>query len=102
MPERLAIRPGLTGWAQVNGGRELTASDKAALDLWYIKNASLRVDLTILVATARMIVFGERTDHAAIHQAWRELGQPRLHMMERYLDCAHILPSKGTMAGLGD
>jgi lipopolysaccharide/colanic/teichoic acid biosynthesis glycosyltransferase len=73
MPERLAVRPGLTGWAQIHGGRDLTASDKAALDLWYIKNASLRVDLRILLATLRMILFGERADPVAIRQAWREL-----------------------------
>jgi lipopolysaccharide/colanic/teichoic acid biosynthesis glycosyltransferase len=73
MPERLAVRPGLTGWAQIHGGRDLTASDKAALDLWYIKNASLRVDLRILLATLRMILFGERADPVAISQAWREL-----------------------------
>jgi lipopolysaccharide/colanic/teichoic acid biosynthesis glycosyltransferase len=73
MPERLAVRPGLTGWAQIHGGRDLTASDKAALDLWYIKNASLRVDLKILLATLRIILFGERADPAAIRQAWREL-----------------------------
>jgi hypothetical protein len=73
MPERLAVRPGLTGWAQIHGGRDLTASDKAALDLWYIRNASLRVDLRILLATLQMIVFGERADPAAITQAWREL-----------------------------
>jgi hypothetical protein len=63
----------LTGWAQIHGGRDLTASDKAALDLWYIKNASLRVDLRILLATLRMILFGERADPVAINQAWREL-----------------------------
>jgi hypothetical protein len=73
MPERLAVRPGLTGWAQIHGGRNLTASDKAALDLWYIKNASLRLDLRILLATMRIIVLGERADPAVISQAWREL-----------------------------
>jgi lipopolysaccharide/colanic/teichoic acid biosynthesis glycosyltransferase len=73
MPERLAVRPGLSGWAQIHGGRDLTASDKAALDLWYIKNASLRVDLRILLATLRIILYGERANPTAISQAWREL-----------------------------
>jgi lipopolysaccharide/colanic/teichoic acid biosynthesis glycosyltransferase len=71
---RLAVRPGMTGWAQVKGGRHLSASDKAALDVWYIKNACLRIDLEILVATLRVILLGERkADAAAIEEAWREL-----------------------------
>jgi lipopolysaccharide/colanic/teichoic acid biosynthesis glycosyltransferase len=71
---RLAVRPGLTGWAQIKGGRELTAHDKAALDIWYIRNACLRVDLEILLATLRVILFGERAaDNQAIREAWREL-----------------------------
>jgi lipopolysaccharide/colanic/teichoic acid biosynthesis glycosyltransferase len=71
---RLAVRPGLTGWAQIKGGRELTASDKAALDIWYLKHASLAVDLAIMAGTVRMIATGERTDRRAIRAAWRELG----------------------------
>jgi lipopolysaccharide/colanic/teichoic acid biosynthesis glycosyltransferase len=71
---RFAVRPGLTGWAQIKGGRELTASDKAALDVWYVRNASLRVDLEILAGTLRVILLGERTaDRDAIREAWREL-----------------------------
>src|SRR5262249_44688585 len=38
---RLLVRPGLTGWAQVIGGREISAEDKTALDVWYVHNASL-------------------------------------------------------------
>lgn len=75
---RLAIRPGLTGWAQIKGGRDLAPSDKAALDVWYVKNGSLRVDLEIILATLRMILFGERTDPSAIREAWFELGCDRL------------------------
>jgi lipopolysaccharide/colanic/teichoic acid biosynthesis glycosyltransferase len=45
---RLQLRPGLTGWAQIKGGRHLSREDKAALDLWYINNASLSLDLLIL------------------------------------------------------
>jgi hypothetical protein len=70
---RLAVRPGLTGWAQIKGGRELTASDKAALDIWYVRNASLWLDLRILFGTLGVIRHGEQTDFNAIRQAWREL-----------------------------
>jgi len=71
---RLAVRPGMTGWAQIKGGRELSASDKAALDVWYIGNAGLRVDLEILLGTLRVVLLGERAaDREAIRIAWREL-----------------------------
>jgi lipopolysaccharide/colanic/teichoic acid biosynthesis glycosyltransferase len=71
---RLRLRPGLTGWAQINGGRHLSIDDKAALDLWYVKHASFGLDLAILLSTARTIVFGERIDRRAVREAWRELG----------------------------
>jgi lipopolysaccharide/colanic/teichoic acid biosynthesis glycosyltransferase len=71
---QFSVRPGITGWAQVKGGRKLTAPDKAALDVWYIRNASLRVDLQILMGTLRVVLLGERTaDGIAIREAWREL-----------------------------
>jgi lipopolysaccharide/colanic/teichoic acid biosynthesis glycosyltransferase len=72
--ERLAARPGMTGWAQIKGGRGLSAADKAALDVWYIRNACLRVDLQIVAGTLRVILLGERApDAGAIRDAWREL-----------------------------
>jgi lipopolysaccharide/colanic/teichoic acid biosynthesis glycosyltransferase len=74
-PVRLMAQPGLTGWAQVKGGREISASDKAALDVWYLLNASLWLDIGILVRTIPMIVFGERTEAEAIRQAWDDLAQ---------------------------
>lgn len=68
------MKPGLTGWAQIKGGRHLSVDDKAALDLWYARNASFRLDLQILLTTARIILFGERIDQNAIHEAWLALG----------------------------
>jgi lipopolysaccharide/colanic/teichoic acid biosynthesis glycosyltransferase len=70
---RLLVRPGLTGLAQVEGGREISASDKAALDVWYVRNASFALDLEILVRTVLMVVFGERVNRDAIRRAWRDL-----------------------------
>ena len=70
---RLLVRPGLTGWAQVKGGREITAVDKAALDVWYVKKASLRLDLSILAGTVPMVLRGEQVDRGAIRSAWRDL-----------------------------
>jgi hypothetical protein len=64
----------LTGWAQIKGGRGLSALDKAALDVWYVRNACLRVDLQILLGTLGVILFGERAaDADAIQEAWCEL-----------------------------
>ncbi len=70
---RLLVRPGLTGWAQVHGGRHIRAIDKAALDVWYVENASLRLDLKILALTVPMILFGERTNPDTIHKTWTDL-----------------------------
>lgn len=67
---RLLVRPGLTGWAQIKGGRAVSVADKAALDLWYIRNASFWLDVRILLATVRMVVRGDQTDLKAITQAW--------------------------------
>jgi lipopolysaccharide/colanic/teichoic acid biosynthesis glycosyltransferase len=69
---RLLVRPGLTGWAQVKGGRQISALDKAALDVWYVRHASLRLDLEILVRTALTLLLGERPHEMAIRQAWEE------------------------------
>ena len=70
---RLLIRPGLTGWAQVVGGRAASPSDKAALDVWYLCNASLLLDLKIAARTVPMVLFGEQTSEALVSQAWADL-----------------------------
>jgi lipopolysaccharide/colanic/teichoic acid biosynthesis glycosyltransferase len=56
---RLAIRPGITGWAQVNGRTSLPWAQRIELDLWYIEHRSWRLDLTILWRSARLVVQGE-------------------------------------------
>src|SRR5262249_25063240 len=48
---RLSMRPGMTGWAQVNGGRIIPTPDKLTLDIWYVKNASWVLDVKIVVRT---------------------------------------------------
>lgn len=70
---RLLVRPGITGWAQVMGGRDISPLDKAALDVWYVQNASLRLDLEIVLRTIPLLLFGERINRAAIERAWRDL-----------------------------
>jgi lipopolysaccharide/colanic/teichoic acid biosynthesis glycosyltransferase len=56
---RLTVRPGITGWAQINGGKLLKAEDKNSLDEWYIRNASVWLDLKIVTKTALFMLFGE-------------------------------------------
>ena len=51
-------RPGLTGWAQVNGRASLPWPERIELDLEYIEHASLRMDLRILALSARMAITG--------------------------------------------
>ena len=55
---RLAAKPGLTGWAQVNGRAALPWPERIELDLWYIEHRSWRLDLQILFRTARMVLGG--------------------------------------------
>ena len=70
---RLLVRPGLTGWAQVVGGRAISAEDKAALDIWYVRNASLALDAKILVKTVPLVIFGETISRKLIENAWADL-----------------------------
>jgi len=56
---RLAVRPGVTGWAQVSGRASLPWSERIELDIWYVENLSPLLDLKILLATARMVFTGE-------------------------------------------
>jgi lipopolysaccharide/colanic/teichoic acid biosynthesis glycosyltransferase len=55
---RLALKPGITGWAQVNGRASLPWPERIELDLWYVEHATLRLDVRILWLTARMLVTG--------------------------------------------
>ena len=66
---RSSVRPGITGWAQVNGGHQLTPDEKLTLDLWYAANADLKLDLLILWRTCVMIVVGEHRRPAVLAAA---------------------------------
>jgi lipopolysaccharide/colanic/teichoic acid biosynthesis glycosyltransferase len=56
---RLAIRPGITGWAQVNGRASLPWSERIELDLYYIAHRSLLLDLRILWRTPALVLGGD-------------------------------------------
>ena len=53
---RHEVRPGVTGWAQVNGRNSLAWADKFKLDVWYVDNRSFMLDLRILWLTARKVL----------------------------------------------
>ena len=63
---RLAVRPGITGWAQVNGRTSLPWAQRIELDLWYIEHRSWRLDLRILARTVRMVLGGDGLYKGAI------------------------------------
>ena len=70
---RLLVRPGVTGWAQVSGGRLVSPADKAALDVWYVANASLALDVLVVWRTIPMVLFGESANAVEVERAWRDL-----------------------------
>lgn len=53
---RHEVRPGVTGWAQVNGRNAISWSEKFALDVWYVDNRSLWLDLKIIWLTIRKVI----------------------------------------------
>jgi len=55
---RLEVKPGITGWAQVNGRASLPWHERIELDVWYVDNRSFRLDLRILARTVRMLATG--------------------------------------------
>jgi lipopolysaccharide/colanic/teichoic acid biosynthesis glycosyltransferase len=55
---RLAVKPGITGWAQVNGRAALPWSERIELDLYYVEHRSLALDLKILARTPALVLGG--------------------------------------------
>ena len=85
--ERVAIRPGITGWAQVHGGQRLSIEEKIALDTWYVRNAGPWIDLRIVCRTLTMMGRGKELnrlewEHARASEAERQ----RLLVVNRFFD----------------
>ncbi|MEO8286220.1 MAG: sugar transferase [Chloroflexota bacterium] len=73
-------RPGITGWAQVNGRNAISWEEKFALDCWYIDNVSLLLDLRILLRTVRQVIRREAISHeghATMSEFLGTLHQPK-------------------------
>jgi lipopolysaccharide/colanic/teichoic acid biosynthesis glycosyltransferase len=56
---RLEVKPGITGWAQINGRASLPWHERIELDIWYVDHRTLRLDMAILWKTVRLLVSGE-------------------------------------------
>lgn len=56
---RLQVKPGLTGWAQVHGGYDLSPKEKYQNDMYYIKNRSIYMDILIIIKTIKVIMTGD-------------------------------------------
>jgi lipopolysaccharide/colanic/teichoic acid biosynthesis glycosyltransferase len=56
---RLEVKPGITGWAQINGRASLPWHERIELDIWYVDHRTLRLDLAIIWKTVRLLVTGE-------------------------------------------
>ncbi len=74
---RHEVRPGLTGWAQVNGRNGLDWNDRLAADVWYVDNQSLRLDLRIVLRTVRVILGGKGV---------ASLGAPTMNVLPHHQD----------------
>ncbi|HMS61275.1 MAG TPA: sugar transferase [Solirubrobacteraceae bacterium] len=68
---RLSVKPGMTGWAQVNGRAEIPWDQRIELDLWYIEHRTWALDLRILWRSVR-IVFGGEGLYRGETPAWRD------------------------------
>ncbi len=53
------VRPGITGWAQINGRNSLSWEDKFKLDTWYVENRTLRLDIKIILMTLKKVLIRE-------------------------------------------
>jgi len=60
---RHEIKPGITGWAQVNGRNTISWHEKFILDIWYVDNQSIWLDIKILVLTAKKVVIRSGITH---------------------------------------
>jgi lipopolysaccharide/colanic/teichoic acid biosynthesis glycosyltransferase len=67
---RLEVKPGITGWAQVNGRTSLPWPERIELDVWYVEHRSLWLDIKILAKTARMLATGHGLYSEDLKQGW--------------------------------
>jgi len=81
--QRHLVRPGITGWAQIHGRQDIPFSQRIELDNWYVRNLSLRLDVSILLQTAEKALLGSGVLSGQDVHAVDDLNPPRS------ADCAH-------------
>jgi lipopolysaccharide/colanic/teichoic acid biosynthesis glycosyltransferase len=82
---RLEVKPGVTGWAQVNGRVGLPWEERIELDIWYVEHRSLWIDIKVLAKTAWLLVTGKGLNAGAVTpaadlespEAWMKSGGSR-------------------------
>jgi lipopolysaccharide/colanic/teichoic acid biosynthesis glycosyltransferase len=74
---RHEVRPGITGWAQVNGRNAISWEEKFALDVWYVDNQSLWLDIKILLLTVKKVFVREGISAAGEATMSKFTGTPR-------------------------
>ena len=72
---RHEVKPGISGWAQVNGRRGIDWKKKLELDVWYVKNISFKLDLKILLGTLKLLVNKEEIRKASLEKMNRFKGE---------------------------
>lgn len=65
--QRHDVRPGITGWAQINGRNMLSHTEKFKLDVWYVRNQSFMLDLEILFKTVRKVFVKEGIESSGVN-----------------------------------
>ncbi len=67
---RLEVKPGITGWAQVNGRASISWPERIELDVWYVDNRSLALDVRIMARTAKLLATGRGLYSSELEQGW--------------------------------
>ena len=70
---RLLVNPGVTGWQQISGGSRNTWDERIALDLWYVDNWSLWLDLKVILRTVGVVL---KADSVYGNDGWQRSGYP--------------------------
>lgn len=71
---RHEVRPGITGWAQVNGRNAISWEEKFKLDTWYVDNRSFGLDLKILILTVKKVLIREGVNAQGVKTMPRFIG----------------------------
>ena len=63
---RHEVRPGISGWAQVNGRNNVLWNEKLAMDIWYVNHLSLKIDIHVIIKTIKSVILRESVEVAGV------------------------------------